>query len=78
MVARRGRGAGARGDASRVDAAGSFGTGCFSFYATKNITTGEGGVVTTDDDDAAAAVRIIRNQGQRARTSTCARGSTSA
>jgi perosamine synthetase len=46
--------------------AGSFGTGCFSFYATKNITTGEGGAVTTDDDEAAAAVRIIRNQGQRA------------
>jgi len=44
--------------------AGSFGTGCFSFYATKNITTGEGGAVTTDDDDVAAAVRIIRNQGQ--------------
>jgi perosamine synthetase len=46
--------------------AGSFGTGCFSFYATKNITTGEGGAVTTDDDDAATAVRILRNQGQRA------------
>lgn len=46
--------------------AGSFGTGCFSFYATKNITTGEGGAVTADDDDVAAAVRIIRNQGQRA------------
>ena len=44
--------------------AGSFGTGCFSFYATKNITTGEGGAVTTDDDDVAVAVRIIRNQGQ--------------
>lgn len=46
--------------------AGSFGTGCFSFYASKNITTGEGGAVTTDDDTAAGAVRIIRNQGQRA------------
>src|SRR6266700_4309291 len=30
-------------------AIGSFGTGCFSFYATKNITTGEGGMVTTND-----------------------------
>jgi dTDP-4-amino-4,6-dideoxygalactose transaminase len=28
---------------------GSFGTGCFSFYATKNMTTGEGGMITTDD-----------------------------
>jgi perosamine synthetase len=46
--------------------AGSFGTGCFSFYATKNLTTGEGGAVTTDDDEVAAAVRMIRNQGQRA------------
>jgi perosamine synthetase len=47
-------------------AAGSFGVGCFSFYATKNVTTGEGGVVTTDDDDIAATVRVLRNQGQRA------------
>jgi perosamine synthetase len=43
---------------------GSFGTGCFSFYATKNVTTGEGGVVTTDNDEIAAAVRILGNQGQ--------------
>jgi perosamine synthetase len=48
-------------------AAGSFGTGCLSFYATKNVTTGEGGVVTTDDDGVADAVRLLRNQGQRAR-----------
>ena len=47
-------------------AVGSFGTGCFSFYATKNITTGEGGAITTDDDDVAAALRILRDQGQRA------------
>jgi perosamine synthetase len=46
---------------------GSFGTGCFSFYATKNVTTGEGGMVTTDDEDVAATIRILRNQGQRAR-----------
>ena len=46
---------------------GSFGTGCFSFYATKNLTTGEGGVVTTDDDDVAASLRVLRNQGQLAR-----------
>lgn len=46
-------------------AAGSFGTGCFSFYATKNVTTGEGGVVTTDDDAVADAVRLLRDQGQR-------------
>src|SRR5919201_437433 len=29
---------------------------CFSFYATKNVTAGEGGAVTTEDDDIAAAV----------------------
>lgn len=46
---------------------GSFGTGCFSFYATKNVTTGEGGVITTDDDGVAGAVRLLRNQGQRSR-----------
>jgi dTDP-4-amino-4,6-dideoxygalactose transaminase len=33
---------------------------CFSLYATKNVTAGEGGAVTTDDDDLAAAVRELR------------------
>jgi perosamine synthetase len=46
---------------------GAFGTACFSFYATKNVTTGEGGVVTTDDDGIAATLRVLRNQGQRSR-----------
>lgn len=45
---------------------GSFGLGCFSFYATKNITTGEGGVVTTDDDGLADRLRLLRGQGMRA------------
>lgn len=47
--------------------AGSFGTGCFSLYATKNITTAEGGVITTDDDALADKLRVLRNQGMRAR-----------
>lgn len=47
--------------------AGSFGLGCFSFYATKNVTSGEGGCVTTDDDEHAAALRVLRNQGMRER-----------
>ncbi|HVL62373.1 MAG TPA: DegT/DnrJ/EryC1/StrS family aminotransferase [Microbacterium sp.] len=47
--------------------AGSYGLGSFSFYATKNITTGEGGIVTTDDDVLADRLRILRNQGMRAR-----------
>lgn len=48
-------------------AAGSFGLGCFSFYGTKNLTTGEGGIITTDDDDLADRLRVLRNQGMRAR-----------
>ncbi len=36
---------------------------CFSFYATKNITTGEGGMVTTDDSDLAARVRMMSLHG---------------
>lgn len=46
---------------------GSFGTGCFSFYPTKNMTTGEGGIITTDDDDVARMARIIRNHGSEKR-----------
>ncbi len=42
---------------------GSFGTGCFSFYPTKNMTTGEGGMITTDDDKVAEKVRKIINHG---------------
>ena len=47
--------------------AGSFGLGTFSFYATKNLTTGEGGIITTDDDVLADRLRVLRNQGMRAR-----------
>jgi dTDP-4-amino-4,6-dideoxygalactose transaminase len=36
---------------------------CFSFYATKNITTGEGGMVTTDNEDYAARVRMMSLHG---------------
>jgi len=37
---------------------------CFSFYPTKNMTTGEGGMVTTDDDHLAGRVRLLINHGQ--------------
>lgn len=47
--------------------AGSWGTGCFSFYPTKNITTGEGGIVTTDDDCVADRARLVRSHGMRVR-----------
>lgn len=42
---------------------GSFGTGTFSFYPTKNITTGEGGIMTTDDEKVAKKARMIRDHG---------------
>jgi dTDP-4-amino-4,6-dideoxygalactose transaminase len=44
--------------------AGSFGTGCFSLYATKNIAAGEGGVVTTDDAALAQRLRRLRSHGE--------------
>jgi perosamine synthetase len=43
---------------------GGFGTGCFSFYPTKNITTGEGGIITTNDKDLTDLCRLLRNHGQ--------------
>ena len=48
-------------------AIGSFGTGCFSFYPTKNMTTGEGGIVTTNQPVIAEKVRLLRSHGQQAR-----------
>jgi perosamine synthetase len=46
---------------------GSFGTAAFSLYATKNVTSGEGGAVTTDDDEIADRVRLLRSHGARRR-----------
>lgn len=44
---------------------GSFGlAGTFSFYATKNLAAGEGGMVTTADGEIAAAVRRFINHGR--------------
>ena len=37
----------------------------FSFYAAKNLTTGEGGMITTDDDEHAQALRMIRSHGEQ-------------
>ena len=37
--------------------------GCFSFFANKNLVTGEGGMVVTNDDTLAEKIRIIRSQG---------------
>ncbi|MGC9116784.1 MAG: DegT/DnrJ/EryC1/StrS family aminotransferase [Conexivisphaera sp.] len=45
---------------------GSYGDlACYSFYPSKNITTGEGGLVATDDDSLAERVRLIKDHGQR-------------
>jgi dTDP-4-amino-4,6-dideoxygalactose transaminase len=44
--------------------AGTFGrAGAFSFYATKTITTGEGGMLVTDDDAIAARARVMALHG---------------
>jgi len=57
----------AHGAAVGEQKVGSFGTGCFSFYPTKNITTAEGGIITTNDDKVADLARLIRSHGQRER-----------
>jgi perosamine synthetase len=44
---------------------GSFGdAGCFSFYATKNITTGEGGMLVTNSEEVENDAILMRNHGQ--------------
>jgi perosamine synthetase len=40
---------------------------CWSLYASKNITTGEGGVVTTDSDELAETLHLIRTHGEKAK-----------
>lgn len=46
---------------------GSFDIGCFSFYPSKNITTGEGGMITTNDSEIAEKCRMLRNHGSKIR-----------
>jgi len=36
---------------------------CFSFYATKNITSGEGGAITTNDSEKSELFKMLRNHG---------------
>jgi dTDP-4-amino-4,6-dideoxygalactose transaminase len=45
----------------KVGAIGDF--TCFSFYATKNLTTGEGGMVTTANESAASLMRMASMHG---------------
>jgi dTDP-4-amino-4,6-dideoxygalactose transaminase len=55
----------AHGARHRGEPVGSLGdAACFSFYPTKNMTTGEGGMVVTDDADVAAAARRFVNHGR--------------
>jgi perosamine synthetase len=51
----------------RGQKAGSFGMGCFSLYATKNVMSAEGGMITTQDDVLAEQCRLIRNHGMKRR-----------
>jgi perosamine synthetase len=54
----------AHGAACRGRVVGSFGDmSCFSFYANKIITTGEGGMVVTNDERLAERLRLLRNLG---------------
>jgi dTDP-4-amino-4,6-dideoxygalactose transaminase len=46
---------------------GSFGTGAFSFYPTKNMTTSEGGMLTTNSKSVAEKARMIRAHGSAQR-----------
>ena len=48
-----------------VGALGAF--GAFSFYPTKNMTTGEGGMITTNEAELARRARLLRNQGMEER-----------
>ncbi len=53
LATHAGKGLGAFGDAAT-----------YSFYPTKNMTTGEGGMVTTNDDDLAQRLRLLRSHGE--------------
>lgn len=46
---------------------GSMGTGAFSLYPTKNMTSAEGGMITTNDEGLDEECRIIRQHGMRRR-----------
>ncbi len=46
---------------------GTWGAGAFSFYPTKNMTTGEGGMITTADPAVAERARLLREHGMKVR-----------
>lgn len=51
----------------RGQSVGTFGLGMFSFYPTKNMMSGEGGMITTSDPEVARRARLLRNQGMEVR-----------
>ncbi|MBN1539131.1 MAG: DegT/DnrJ/EryC1/StrS family aminotransferase [Candidatus Thermoplasmatota archaeon] len=56
---------GATHDDEKVGSMGK--AGMFSFYPTKNMTTGEGGMVISEDEEFIESIRMLRNHGQSAR-----------
>ncbi|MFW6040708.1 MAG: DegT/DnrJ/EryC1/StrS family aminotransferase [Thermoplasmatota archaeon] len=58
----------AHGTEYKGEKVGSIGDiGCFSFYATKHMTTGEGGIITTDDKEIAEKAQAIKGHGMTGR-----------
>jgi dTDP-4-amino-4,6-dideoxygalactose transaminase len=57
----------AHGAAVDGQRSGSWGIGAFSFYPTKNMTTGEGGMLTTADPELAERARLLREHGMKVR-----------
>ena len=55
------------GAAIRDRKSGTWGAGVFSFYPTKNMTAGEGGMVTTADAELAERIRLLREHGMKVR-----------
>lgn len=53
----------AHGAKSQGRMVGAWGTACYSFYPTKNMTTIEGGMITTNDAQVAERARLLRNHG---------------
>jgi perosamine synthetase len=57
----------AHGAAIEGRRSGTWGVGAFSFYPTKNMTTGEGGMLTTADPEVADRARLLREHGMQVR-----------
>jgi len=61
----------AHGATYKGKAAGTFANvACWSFYLSKNMTTGEGGMITTNDDEIAENLRFMRSHGEKEKYKT--------